>query len=125
MQRSIFILLLAVALGATGCTSVTYKSKRNVPISMKADYEANKTIADTITGGLDVEGIKGQIKAKYPDVSDDALDDFTIKVDSQFIEGNLTPIIQAEIIYYDQTFPANEIMDFALTLVEAEVAKFQ
>ncbi len=114
-------LILTLAFVAA-CGPSSYKSQRNLNVSIGDDHAANLATAEQIVAQAGRDALATEIQAAFPDVTAEHLETFAIQTRVMELNGNKKAMVQSSIEYPDTALPANEIMDFVQAKLEAELA---
>jgi hypothetical protein len=127
LQNRIATLLAALflALAFVACAPTSYKTQRNLIVQVADSHEANLAAAERILDELDVADIRKQIRAAFPDVTEEHLETFAIKTNVLTVDGNSSAMIETSLAFTDTALPANEIMDFVQGMLEEKVQQIK
>lgn len=114
---------LAAVVAFQACTPTAYKTQRKLNIQVADSHEANLVAAEKITGELDLAEVRKEIRAAFPDVTDEHLETFAIKTSVLTIGEQPNAMIETSLSFTDTALPANEIMDFVQAMLEKKVAQ--
>lgn len=117
--------LVAAVLSVQSCGGTDYKSQRNLVVKVSDAHDANLAAAEKIVGEINVEELRAQIRAAFPEVTDEHLKDLQIKSTVLTIDDKPNAMIQASLSFSDTAVPANEIMDFVQVLFEKKLAEYK
>ena len=113
------VLLLTLA----ACGGNTYKSQRNIRVDLPGDHAADLAGAEKVVAALPLDELRGKIREAFPDVTEEALADFTIKTNVMQLGDESGAFVQTSLNFTDTGLPVNEIMDFVQMQIEEQIAE--